>query len=376
MKMACVSTSRVPSSTANSIQVMKVCQSLAQTGHDVHLMVPGSAQVPWPELAPYYGLNTPFEASWIASAAVLKRYDFAIQTVNRAIKMKTDLLYTWLPQAAVTGLRRGMPVILEVHDRPTGRLGPWLLRQTAEMRGRKRLAVITQALHRAILQEYHLRITPQDVVIAPNGVDLERYLDLPEPFEARRQLGLGEKVTAVYAGHFYPGRGMDLLLELARTFPAAQFLWVGGNDQSVAAWRDRIAATGSDNIILTGFVENRRLPLYQAAGEILLMPYERSVAGSSGGNSADICSPMKMFEYLACGRAILSSDLPVLHEVLNDQNAVFCAPEDPESWRRAFETLLADPARMRRLGQTARADAEQYTWQRRAERVLAGFIIK
>jgi len=374
VKIACVSTSRVPSSTANSIQVMKVCQSLAQTGAEVHLCVPGSARIPWSDLSPYYGLTTPFEVSWIASAAALKRYDFAFKAVNHARKMKADLLYTWLPQASVLGLGSGMPAVLEVHERPTGRLGPWLLRQTAEMTGRKRLAVITHALYNAIVKELNLRISPQDVVIAPNGVDLERYLDLPEPSEARRQLGMDEKVTAVYAGHFYPGRGMDLLVDLARAFPAVQFLWVGGNEQSVAFWRERTTTAGIGNVTLTGFVENRRLPLYQAAGEMLLMPYERSVSGSSGGNTADICSPMKMFEYLACGRAILSSDLPVLHEILNDQNAVFCTPEDLDSWRTAIETLLNDPGRMRRLGQTAREDAARYTWHCRAELVLAGFI--
>jgi glycosyltransferase involved in cell wall biosynthesis len=376
MKIVCVSTSRVPASTANSIQVMKVCQSLVQTGADVTLLVPGKAHVPWSELAPYYGLSIPFETRWLPSAAALKRYDFAFQAVNQAIKLKADLLYTWLPQAAVIGLRRGLPVVLEVHDRPTGKLGPWLLRKTVELPGRKRLALITRALYRVIQEEFGIRPAPQEVVIAPNGVDLERYQGLPDPTQARRQLGLPERTTAVYAGHFYPGRGMELLFELARAFPRVQFLWVGGNPESVADWRERIAAAGLENITLTGFIENRMLPLYQAAGEILLMPYERSVAGSSGGNSADICSPMKMFEYLACGRVILSSDLAVLHEILNEENAVFCPPEEPEGWRRALDTLLAEPERMRRLGAAARSAAEKYTWQRRAERILAGFIIK
>lgn len=374
MIIACVSTSRVPASTANSIQVMKVCQSLAQTGAEVTLFVPGRMHVPWTDLAPYYGLRQPFDIHWIPAAAALKRYDFAFRAVNRASKMKAELLYTWLPQAAVIGLRRRMPVILEVHDRPTGRLGPWLLRKAVELPGRKRLALITRALQRAIQEEYDIRPASEDVVIAPNGVDLERYLNLPEPAQARRQLGLPDRITAVYAGHFYPGRGMDLLVDLARALPQVHFLWVGGNPESVAAWREKITAMGLENVTLTGFIENRLLPLYQAAGNILLMPYERSVAGSSGGNSADICSPMKMFEYLACGRAILSSDLPVLYEVLNEQIAVFCPPEDSTGWQKAIEELLVEPERMVRLGAAARAAAEQYTWQRRMERILAGFI--
>lgn len=103
------------------------------------------------------------------------------------------------------------------------------------------------------------------------------------------------------------------------------------------------------------------------------MPYERSIAGSSGGNSADICSPMKMFDYLACGRAILSSDLPVLHEVLNENNAVFAPPENVQAWSAALRSLQADTQRRSALGRQARMDAERFSWRERARKALAGF---
>jgi glycosyltransferase involved in cell wall biosynthesis len=129
---------------------------------------------------------------------------------------------------------------------------------------------------------------------------------------------------------------------------------------------------GLDNVTLTGFVPNRHIPLYQAAGDILLMPYEFSVTVSGGGNTADVCSPMKMFEYMAAGRAILSSDLPVLHEVLDETRAVFCSPEDPAGWVRAFGRLAESADLRARLGAAARAAVEPYAWQERARRCLAG----
>ena len=45
------------------------------------------------------------------------------------------------------------------------------------------------------------------------------------------------------------------------------------------------------NITLTGFVRNEQLPMYQAAADILLMPYERVITGSSGGNSSSLRQP-------------------------------------------------------------------------------------
>jgi glycosyltransferase involved in cell wall biosynthesis len=124
---------------------------------------------------------------------------------------------------------------------------------------------------------------------------------------------------------------------------------------------------------MPGFVENQTLPLYQAAADILLMPYDQEIAGSSGGNSAEYCSPMKMFEYMACGRATISSDLPVIREVLNDANCIFCSPGDVESWVRALNVLIKDPDVRKRLGSQAQKDILAYTWMNRAQRALAGF---
>ena len=374
MRIACVASSRVPSTTANSIQVMKVCQSLVQVGGEVKLWVPGKTHTPWVDLAKLYGLSSSFEIDWLPDRPAYKRYDLAMASMGHIKKWKADLLYTWLPQAAWLGLIAGMAVILEVHDRPTGRLGPWLLRQTAASKGVKRLAIITRALFKVLQTEFRVQIRDENVVIAPNGVELERYTNLSSAPQARSLLNLPEMPTAVYSGHFYEGRGMELLFGLAGAFPQVQFLWVGGRQAAVDEWRAIIASKGLNNIFLTGFIHNSDLPLYQASGDFLLMPYERAIAGSSGGNSADICSPMKMFEYLACGRVILASDLPVFHEVLSPQNAVFCPPDNLEGWKTTLSDLLNNPQRGQSLAAQASLDAQAYSWRSRAEKTLQGFL--
>jgi glycosyltransferase involved in cell wall biosynthesis len=353
---------------------MKVSHSLAEIGHEVNLWVPGEISVGWNELTGFYGLRTEFQVHWLRSIKLLRRYDFTWLSVNQAISWGADLVYTWLPQVGTFSLRKGMPAILELHDRPTGQFGPYFVRRFTRMQGVKRLLVITQALQQAVEKSLDIKVKDEEIQIAPNGVELERYADLPDPVTARQQLGLPQKTTAVYTGHFYKGRGIELLIGLAQRFFDIQFLWVGGTTASLAELQIRLDSEKIKNVTMTGFIDNRNLPMYQAAGEILLMPYERSIAGSSGGNSADICSPMKMFEYLACGRAILTSDLPVLHEVLNKGNAYFCEPENPETWSSGLQHLLNDPAFCRKLGSQALADANKYTWRERASRALTGLI--
>jgi glycosyltransferase involved in cell wall biosynthesis len=202
-------------------------------------------------------------------------------------------------------------------------------------------------------------------------VDLERFASLPEPAVARRQIGLREGPTVMCTGHLYAGRGADLFLALARVLPQVQFVWAGGRAEDIDHWKQKAA---SDNVLFTGFIPNRDLPRYQAAADILLMPYSRSIMGSSGSvDSAAVASPMKMFEYMAAGRAIVSADLPVIREVLNEKNAAFCKPDEVRDWRVEIEALLEDEARRNALGAQAQKDVQGYTWVARAQRIMNGF---
>jgi glycosyltransferase involved in cell wall biosynthesis len=237
------------------------------------------------------------------------------------------------------------------------------------------LLPITNALASQLEARFKIDLHDQKRVrTAPNGVDLECYTGLPEPGEARRQLGLPPALTVGYTGHLYPGRGMNLLLELARCFPRINFLWVGGRQLDVDEWKVRLSTDDIHNVTLTGFVENSQLPLYQAAADILLMPYERMITGSGGGDSSSYASPMKMFEYMACKRAIISSDLPVIREVLNPANAMLCPPEDVGVWSQALGSLIYDEQKRQALACQAWQDIQGYTWMERARKALDGFI--
>jgi glycosyltransferase involved in cell wall biosynthesis len=174
-------------------------------------------------------------------------------------------------------------------------------------------------------------------------------------------------------GHLYAGRGADLFLALAREIPQAHFVWVGGRPEDVTAWKQQAEADNIPNLTFTGFIPNRDLPLYQAAADILLMPYSRSIMGSSGtADSASVASPMKMFEYMAAGRAIVSADLPVIREVLNEKNAVFCEPDNLVNWKLGIGKLLADEPRRLALGKQAKQDVQGYSWLARAEKIMRG----
>ena len=237
------------------------------------------------------------------------------------------------------------------------------------------MTVTTSALRNALERSAKFQFKNDSVLIAPNGVELEKYDGLPNPPEARHQLNLPDGLTVGFTGHIYPGRGADLLFELAKQMPRMNFLWVGGTPELVEFWRGKLTDAKMTNVTMTGFVKHERIALYQAASDVLLMPYSRSIEASSGQDIAEVINPMKMFEYMASGRAIVSADLPSIREVLNERNAVFCEPANVGKWKSAIESLLADEARRRELGSQARKDVEQLTWLKREERVMESFVI-
>jgi glycosyltransferase involved in cell wall biosynthesis len=84
-------------------------------------------------------------------------------------------------------------------------------------------------------------------------------------------------------------------------------------------------------------------------------------------------SPLKIFEYMACGRAIVAPDQPNIREILVDgETALLFDPDDPAALWRAIRRLAGDPDLREALGQSARRalEAADHTWRRNASRII------
>lgn len=370
MIIAASATSLVPSGTANSIQVMMACDGLRRSGADVRLCVPGTGSVGFDEVKERYGLRcAPFPITRIASRPHLHRLDFVLGALQEAERAKADVIYTWTIQVAAAAALRGKRTVYEMHDLPVGGGVRWFDLYT-RTKAPKTVLFITAALRDKCLPRWQ-QLKAEDCLIAPNGITPEDYADLPDLAEAKRRMGFpADRVAVSCSGHLYEGRGSGLFIELAARFPEADFHWFGGTDDAVERCRAEGRAKGLSNIAFHGFLSKTQLPRAQAACDILLMPYASKIAGSSGGNSAEICSPMKMFEYMAEGRCIVSADLPVIHEVLDDSCAVFCEAENIDAWTEGLRRVINDPALRNRLAGEAKQRSARYTWQKRAELYL------
>ncbi|NMC13683.1 MAG: glycosyltransferase family 4 protein [Chloroflexi bacterium] len=386
MKIALIAPTEIPARRANTIQVMKMAQAMTELGHQVRVASPSSLSAldpisqslrTWEKLAHFYGLQTQFPVEWLPARPWLRRYDYGLTARRWAAQWGADLVYTRLPQCAAFASRAGMKTIFEVHDLPSGFMFKWLFEQFLTGGGAVRLVTISRALAQDLAVRFNIPTQSKFTLTAPDGVDLIRFTELPLPQAARQKLPadirqhLGAFVAG-FTGHLYAGRGAELILAMAARLPEISFLLTGGELGDVERVKAQAASQNLANVTLTGFVPNADLPLFQAACDVLLMPYQEHVAASSGGNIARYLSPMKLFEYMACGRAILSSNLPVLCETLTSETAILLPPADVGAWVAALQELQSNEAKRFSLGEAARRSVEQYSWENRSRKILDG----
>ena len=122
-----------------------------------------------------------------------------------------------------------------------------------------------------------------------------------------------------------------------------------------------------------GHIPHDQVGNYMMSMDILLMPYERKVGvGVKEIDTSKWMSPLKIFEYMASGRVIICSDIPVLREVLvNNHNCILCHPKKVFEWKKSILSVYENKDLFNKLSYNSRFDfLESYSWKSRAESIL------
>lgn len=367
MNIHYLSSSTLPSRDANSIHVMKMSQALSRAGHKVTLYAMAANdgdKTPKGSIHAHYGVERSFDINVFSLPSLPKKTYFYSLLLGLWCSVKRpDLSFCRdLAAAFIVSLFR-VPVVFESHSpvAEKGAIANFLFRRMIKRRSFKRLIVITQAL-----QDYYETQYPElkgKTIVAPDGADALAGDVVPVallPENVQLQVG--------YVGHLYHGKGIELIAQLAPLCPWAAFHIVGGKQSDIDHWMDH--CRDIPNMHFHGFVPHDEVASYIKAFDVALLPNQPKVLTAGGkGDIGQWTSPLKAFEYMAAGKAIVASDLPVLREVMIDnENCVLCDPENPRDWCRALERLRDSSALTSRLGERALARfLQHYTWQARSE---------
>lgn len=380
MELFYISPSVFPSRSANSVHVAHQCQGFSRLGVNVTLFAKRSVrdttallvemrraygvELTGVRVNSYYSRGSRGDNLRIAALALRR---LARERRTGAVILSRNLYASYV--AAVLWQRR---LVFETHQLETGFRKR--LQRAVMIQPHVTTVVISEKLRELLIG--HHGVAPARALVlrdaAPEGIE-------PLPAGAKRRalaeiapgLGLeGRALTCGYFGHLYPGRGIEVIEHMARARPDAVFLIFGGHERDI---EKRRAANALPNLRYLGFMPHSAAQRAMAAVDVLLMPYQDSVSiGVKDHDTARWMSPMKMFEYLASGTPIISSDLPALREVLRDgDNALLVPPDDIAAWTCALDRLRGDPALAMRLGERAHACyAAEHTWTMRARRIL------
>ena len=370
MRIIYLSISGLPSRAANSIHVMRMCEAFANNGHDVELLAPstGAEGATTTDLYRYYGVAGNFRITRIYRPTFRGgNYLYGVAAGLVARKRRVDLAYARYLPAGFWAAKFSVPLVYEAHVpvRLDGRISTNMFNNIVTSSRFKHLVVISDAL-KTFYRGKH-GIAEKMITVARDAAGIPGRKTGIRPVDGRLRVG--------YVGHLYEGRGIDRIVNLSRRLPSIEFHIVGGTEPDIARWRQHTAQLSNVNV--HGYVEPNRTAGILATLDILLAPYQEHLSISGGGaNTSKWMSPIKIFEYMAAGRPIVCSRLPVLQEVLVDgRNSLLCDPSNEDEWEAAILELAGNRELQATLARNAQAEVENhYTWDIRARKVLAGIM--
>ncbi len=381
---------RLPTEKAHGLQIVQNCEAFADAGAEVSLWA--AARQNTPELRgatdiwAHYGVKRNFRLRRLPTLDLLalareqdtlrSRLIFRLQAVTFAASMligalltRADIYYSRdaLVIALLSLIKPPHALGYEAHSKAHGRAGRWLQRRAVR---RSSVFATTGKLREELIA---LGAAPTRAYVAHDGVRLDRFAHLPPKAEARRQFGWPEDAFIVgYVGRLHTmamDKGVGLLVDALARLDGASLALVGGPDDQAEALRARWLGHGlpESAFLYTGQVHPDRVPAALAALDVAAMPFPWTE------HFAWYASPIKLFEYMAAGCAIVASDLPSTGEVVHDGvTALLVPPSEVDALTAAIARLRADPVLRGSLGAAARDRVlAEYTWDARARRILA-----
>jgi glycosyltransferase involved in cell wall biosynthesis len=206
-------------------------------------------------------------------------------------------------------------------------------------------------------------VARERIAVIPNGIDPAAF-DAIDAEAAKRALGLEGKLVLGFSGFMREWHGLDGVIDaLAQPdLPGSLHLLLLGDGPARGAMEQRAAERGiADRITFAGTVPRAALARHVAAFDIALQP--KAVA---------YASPLKLFDYMAAGKAIVAPDQPNIRELLSPEiSALLFDPQHKAAMLAAVLRLVHDAGLRRRLGAAARRQIDErgFTWRENARRV-------
>jgi glycogen synthase len=295
-----------------------------------------------------------------------------------------DLLYErhgYMGYGGMIAARRlGIPIVIELNGNiikeidtmgvqmsPRQReVGRWLTYRT--FLAADHVVIVSAALKEILVSAFDLPEARISVVL--NGVDVDVFARPVDQAQVRAAHNLTNAPTIAFVGTFQPWHGVDLLVAsfqlVQAAYPTAQLLIIGDGVGREAVAKQITALGLEHNIRLLGQLAQVKVAELLHIADLAVAPYPFQ-------HNEIVGTPLKIMEYMAAGKAIVASTAP-LHEIVKQGvTGVRVMPANAQALAGAIIQLLGDDGLRATLGENARCQAQQYSWQHVVERLCTIF---
>ena len=376
-----------------SIHVRALIEAFSNLGHNITLVSPrhGPSDGPQPQarlismaIPEQPGAASAGDRERAAQAAAESTYQTAQQLLAGDC---FDLIYEryslWSEAGARLAAESGLPYVVEVNAPLRLEAARYRSLEDSDRAARIEAQVIQAATALVVVSEplraYLLEqgASPRKVHVIPNAVDERTFHPAADGSAIRARLNLSDKIVVGFVGTSRPWHDLETwIVAMARLtsrvvampnpYGAGQvqyhLLLVG---EISAAVRAAIAAHGLiDSTTIVNPVPNSEIPNWLAAMDVAVSPHPPL--------PDFYFSPLKLFEYLACGKAVVAADVPPIAQIVTDgRHGLLYAPGDAADLASRIDLLARDPALRASLGfQGAKQVLLHHTWEQNARMVM------
>jgi glycosyltransferase involved in cell wall biosynthesis len=360
----------LPTKEADAEAIFNTAGALARRGHQVIVSVPAPPDASAGfdrEVLDYYGIDAPVRITPLPSFTrnlALQHAYHAMHFSDHPAFSNADFVYVRNPVVVMRALQSGQRVFMD-HYRPwPDQFPPFEPVFRRFMTHPRFLGLVVHSAY--AYQSYRrLGVPEAKLRVVHNGFDPRRMHPVLSKREARVLLGLPAQARIVtYAGRMNDKKGLEVILDLADRMPDVLFVLVGSTGRGPI----EIEAESMNNVSVVPWQSSSSIAPYLYASDVLTIP-PSSAPLKRVGNTV---LPLKLFLYLAAGRAIFAGANPDTAEILeHDRNAWLVSGRAVSESEHQLRVLLSDRDRLDRLGQACRAQAAGLTWDSRAAKIEA-----
>lgn len=369
MNIRYIADTRLPTERAHATQIIKMCESFAdQDKVSVELVVPFRKPAFDADVFSYYGVKRNFGITkvWgldlLGKTLKLGKFFYIIDYLvfgfglfRSRSKYRGDIIYSRDPILLSLFSKKKNTLCVELHSLSKKKIFISFVNRA------HKIFVLNNIMKDELVGR---GISASKIDVASDAVRVEEFDINVTRTEARQKLELPLFADIVgYTGHLYDWKGAHNLAEAAILLPDIVFVFVGGVDKELEAFKLKYGKY--KNIVITGFKSRELIPLYLKASDILVLPNSAKTRISSL-----YTSPLKLFEYMAAHKPIIASDLPSMREVLIEDDAILSKPDDAPALAESIRSLIANKSLMDTLSRNVALKVRAYTWEARAGKII------